>query len=179
MAERAVALAAWLLGPLWIGAMRIRYGRGARALSPAERGAMDGHFSSALLGRVRVAEVEHIELWICRGLGRRAQAFATRRGGRVAVSPLGLTLDDLVLIVSGTAAWEPLLFHELVHVAQFGTLGRRRFAARYLLGWWRGGRHVGRIAMERDAYELQARFERGEMFDAEREVAERLATREM
>ncbi|HZW08519.1 MAG TPA: hypothetical protein VFF69_01320 [Phycisphaerales bacterium] len=163
----------WLLGPAWIRRMRRRHRLGRRPLTEAELERLGRYFSPELLARVRVVEVRRIELW---GSGR-VRSIAARRGGRVATRPAGLTLDDLVLVIDNAADRGSLLFHELVHVAQFARLGRRGFAARYLTEWWNAGRDVGRIDMERDAYELQARFEHGEAFSVEAEVARRLGGR--
>lgn len=177
MRERVAGGAGWLLGPLWIAAMRARYGRGRRVLTARERERMAPYFDARLLEGVRVAEVERIELWVSRGIGRWVQGAVGRRGGRVAASPAGLTLGDLVLVSGGVADPESLLFHELVHVVQFEVLGLAGFAGRYLAEWAAGGGRVDAIPMERDAYELQARFDAGEVFSVREQVARRLSRR--
>ena len=49
------------------------------------------------------------------------------------------------------------LFHELVHVVQYEKLGLAMFAAKYVMGFLTGGSYDG-IPLERNAYELDARF---------------------
>jgi hypothetical protein len=67
----------------------------------------------------------------------------------------------------------PLLFHELVHVAQYRALGVRGFVREYLNGWLAGGRDYFAIPLERQAFELQRRFERepSAHFRVESEIA--------
>jgi hypothetical protein len=50
-----------------------------------------------------------------------------------------------------------LLFHELVHVVQYEKLGLPEFAAKYVRGFLNGGSYEA-IPLERNAYELDARF---------------------
>jgi hypothetical protein len=66
-----------------------------------------------------------------------------------------------------------LLFHELVHVVQYERLGLAEFAARYVKGFLRGGSYEG-IPLERNAYELDARFAKApaNVFSVEDEVQE-------
>ena len=69
------------------------------------------------------------------------------------------------------------LFHELVHVVQYRVLGLRRFAQLYVKGFLEGRGYEG-IPLERQAYELGARFERRpeEIFSVEEDVIRRLET---
>lgn len=64
-----------------------------------------------------------------------------------------------------------LLFHELVHVVQYEKLGLADFAAKYVKGFLSGGSYSG-IPLERNAYELDARFGAapGDAFSVEDEV---------
>ena len=48
--------------------------------------------------------------------------------------------------------------HELVHVVQYEKLGLEGFAAKYVQGFLRGGTYEA-IRLERNAYELDARFD--------------------
>ena len=52
---------------------------------------------------------------------------------------------------------------------------RRRFLREYLSSWAAAGWSYHDIPLEEMAYELQARFDAGERFDAEAEVRRRLA----
>lgn len=66
-----------------------------------------------------------------------------------------------------------LLFHELVHVEQYGQLGIPQFSALYVRGFLSGGGYDG-IPLERNAYALGARFEGNpqQRFSVSDEVAE-------
>jgi hypothetical protein len=50
-----------------------------------------------------------------------------------------------------------LLFHELVHVVQYEKLGLAEFAGKYVRGFLGGGSYEA-IPLERNAYQLAARF---------------------
>lgn len=60
-------------------------------------------------------------------------------------------------VVSHAPFTERLLFHELVHVIQYKKLGVPEFAAKYVRGFLSGGSYEA-IPLERNAYELDARF---------------------
>lgn len=92
---------------------------------------------------------------------------------------LGITFDDTIVVLDRVRgpALVSTLFHELVHVEQARQLGLRRFVERYLRGWLQNGRRYASIPLERDAYDLQRRFEAAPAapFDAAAEIARRLA----
>ncbi|MGB8494280.1 MAG: hypothetical protein WCE53_07785 [Candidatus Acidiferrum sp.] len=60
-------------------------------------------------------------------------------------------------VVSHEPFTERLLFHELVHVVQYGKLGLLDFAAKYVRGFLNGGSYEA-IPLEMNAYESDARF---------------------
>jgi hypothetical protein len=60
-------------------------------------------------------------------------------------------------VVSHQAFTDRLLFHELVHVVQYGNLGLEEFACKYVRGFLSGGSYEA-IPLEMNAYELDARF---------------------
>jgi hypothetical protein len=66
-----------------------------------------------------------------------------------------ITFVDVV--VSHEEFTDALLFHELVHVAQYAQLGTTEFASRYVNGFIKGGSYE-EIPLEKNAYELEARF---------------------
>ena len=78
-----------------------------------------------------------------------------------------LRLDDLYkmvahvysvdTVVSNGPYDDRLLFHELVQVVQYEKLGLGAFAAKYVTGFLTGGTYEA-IPLERNAYELDARF---------------------
>jgi hypothetical protein len=61
------------------------------------------------------------------------------------------------VVVSHKPITSKLLFHELVHVAQYEKLGLADFAAKYARGFLNGGSYAA-IPLEVNAYELEARF---------------------
>ena len=109
----------------------------ARPLTPAEKAAFEGFFSPELLERARLREVEVID-----NPDFYAQFFSSQ-GKPLPIDfrqASGLALVDTVLVVSrrvppGSAGWLPLLFHELVHLAQVEALGREGHVADYVRGW--------------------------------------------
>jgi hypothetical protein len=178
---KRVGIAAWALGwaaCVWMGVARRKFSRGARALNSGELAILGEHFDGALLGRVRVADVERIDL--------PGAELAVRRLGRSAASvfasPAGIALGDLVVIARSEAVADDLqasdrrasvLFHEVVHVAQYRALGVRGFLTRYLGAWLANGRDYGTIPLEVQAYELQDRFDHGRLEAGEVERAVR------
>ena len=60
-----------------------------------------------------------------------------------------------------------LLFHECVHVAQYRLLGVEEFISQYVNGWANHGFDYFAIPLEVQAYELERRFARGEVFSVE------------
>lgn len=168
--HRSIRLGVGTVGPAWVAVRRRGWGRAARVLTPAEAGPLVGYFSGDLLRRVRVADVARIDLWA--PLGRIGERLAAR-GGMVGC-PAGLALDDLIVVAAGVPGGEmrreSLLFHEMVHVVQWGVLGRGRFLREYVGSWAAAGWAYSGIPLEVMAYELQGRFDAGERFDAEGEV---------
>lgn len=67
----------------------------------------------------------------------------------------GITFQDVVVHVEPLSM--QLLFHELVHAVQYKHLGIDGFASRYVRGFLSGGSYE-EIPLEKEAYELEARF---------------------
>ena len=95
-------------------------------------------------------------------------------------SMAGITfIDTILLSVSHLEGGKPslgLLFHELVHVIQYRLLGVETFIDLYVRGWAENGMDYYAIPLERDAYELQNRYETDPTrpFSVASEVARRL-----
>lgn len=129
-----------------------------------------GCFSGELLGSVRVAVVEKIGLpgagWARRVVDDSAGPLSHEMG------PGGIALGGLVVVQgrAGEAVPVGVLFHELVHAAQYRALGTRGFLSLYLRQWVEGGRSYFAIGLEQQAYDLQTRFECGETMDVEAAV---------
>ena len=65
------------------------------------------------------------------------------------------------VIVSHEEFSDRLLFHELVHAAQYAQMGTKDFASRYVKGFLNGGTYEG-IPLEKNASELEERFSANE-----------------
>ena len=90
--------------------------------------------------------------------------------GLLEMSSIGaITLID---VVAYPDELDPgMLFHELVHVVQYRVLGLKQFARLYVRGFLERGGYEG-IPLERQAYQLGARFDRWPkgLFSVEEEV---------
>lgn len=113
---------------------------------------MAGYFSTTDLDRVRVLQADPLPI------PEAPFASQLRRFGLdfPGVSTIGgITFDHLIAVrVPLTSA---LLFHELVHVAQYRLLGVDRFSRLYVRGFLQSGSYEG-IPLERSAYDLESRF---------------------
>lgn len=79
--------------------------------------------------------------------------FEELAGGAAA----GITLDAAIFVQRGLEHDESLIFHEMVHAAQWRTLGPNRFLAMYGLMLVESGYREN--PLERMAYELQSQFD--------------------
>jgi len=136
-------------------------------LSEVERGLFDRYFDAELLASVRVARVERIEpalpLWLVRRLP--AGADISMAGG--------MAFGDAVVLTRSEERREnpqSVLFHELVHCAQYRAMGVRGFLREYLGGWVSVGFDYFAIPLEVQAYAMQDRFEKAEVFEVDREI---------
>ncbi|MDX1623704.1 MAG: hypothetical protein R3199_06960 [Gemmatimonadota bacterium] len=140
----------------WVASRRRAHRPGASPIGPAERSALEPHFAGEVLDRARVRRVPAIEPpSLLSALGRLGLDLPLT-GGRIQ----GIAFDDTILLLERIPprANLPLLFHELVHVAQYRLLGIRGFVERYVRGWIENGGRYRDIPLERIAYELQRRF---------------------
>jgi hypothetical protein len=143
----------------WLRAMNEEHRPRGRALSAAERSAFAGFFAPELLERARVRTVDGID-----NPGFYT-AFFDERDRPLPIDfrrASGLALIDTVLIVGrrvspDSPGWLPLLFHELVHLAQVEVQGEDHVAA-YVRGWAEGGFRYRDIPQEEQAFGLAARF---------------------
>ncbi len=85
----------------------------------------------------------------------------------------GITFNDTIVIAQGHSGPHvpALLFHECVHVVQYRKLGIDRFVEQYINGWAENNYDYYSIPLEREAYDLQKRFSRGDHFSVEATVA--------
>lgn len=149
------------LGPVWLWARREAYSGIARPVSPLDRAVLLPYFGARLLDEVRVAVVPEIEEPVVFDL-LRAVGLPVPMDFR---GVLGMCFGDVVAVTRGTLEerGESTLFHELVHTVQMRRVGAGAFCRGYVADYVRYG-YMG-IVFEEEAYELQARFECGEVFE--------------
>jgi hypothetical protein len=158
-------LLATIAAPLittWVLWRRWHYRRGGAPLTQEQRDLVAPYFDSALLDRVRVARIEHIQ--------NPAIVRALMPLGLVPPIDLrrlwGMAFADTVVLaeICRDDRSCSVLFHELVHIAQYQAFGTHRFLSAYTLDWLSNGRDYWSISFEEEAYRLQRRFNRGEVF---------------
>ncbi len=161
-------LADWAEG--WLLDLRQGFRASARTLHGEERAALSGYLKPDLLATIRVAEVERIP---------NPPFFPSLSRFGIPVpwdfsSEPGLSVVDTVvlskpLIPEGQRL--SVLFRECVHLQQFQVLGVTRMVARYVHGLFENGFDYRKLPMERQAHDLQFRFDAGlKMFSVEQEV---------
>lgn len=150
----AVVLSFILAGPV---AQYIRWNRDrlwpqAQPLSRQRQEAFAAYFPAPLLEAVRIVERDPLPLaeLPLAGMVRRL-GFDFPGLGSVSAITLGR------LIAARGPMDDALLFHEMVHVAQFERLGIGRFSRYYVRGFLESGSYLD-IPLERCAYELEGRF---------------------
>jgi hypothetical protein len=162
-------------GTGWVRHQRHKHRRSAVPLSDEEFAQLSHFFEADTLRSVRVAHLPVLENPKLVGVVRLAGA-----GDALDFSAAsGVTYDDLILIsesCAGDLTPMSLLFHEMVHVAQYRVLGVRGFIERYVRGWADNGCAYLTIPLERDAYVLQACYDYNPHlpFSVEDEVRRRL-----
>lgn len=140
-------------GERWILRQRALHRPEARPLGRDERRGLTPFFREATLERARVVRTGSLAR---PSIDQEIAALFLE-----VVRMRGITYVDTVVVLDRASADRiplPLLFHELVHVVQYGLLGTREFARRYLGGWVEAGFRYGSIPLERTAYGLQTRF---------------------
>jgi hypothetical protein len=129
-------------------------------LAPREKEILKTFYREATIERTRVRHVPCIE---------NPPFYKDLARDRVSI-PLdfsqmaGITFVDTILISDPYANIQPrisLLFHEMVHVVQYGWLGVAEFTSKYVHGWAQNGFVYAEIPLEKEAYELQKRFDSG------------------
>jgi len=137
----------------------------ARPLSKQERLRLDGYFEKRILDLTRVATIDQIP---------NPQFYDELREREIPIpmdftSAIGFTLIDCVLLRKGFGSISTL-FHEMVHVVQADLLGVKRLLELYFSELIKNG--YQNVLFERQAYDLTARFTRGESFSV-REILEK------
>ncbi len=163
-------------GP-WISVQRERHLETSESLPDTTRAALRGYFEPETLDRTRIGRASLIE----------NPPFYSQFEAAGQAIPLdfsvwaGITFGNVILLsdTGESGSMSPsVVFHEMVHVVQYGILGIAEFARRYVtsLAWNRF--QYMTIPLEIAAFDLQDRFERsdGHPFPAEAEVVRRLDT---
>ena len=159
----------------WIEEQRDMHQPDSRSLLPEETKSLQRFFRAATLERARIKFVPQIE-------NPPFYSDLTRAGYPILVDfrqMAGITFDNTILIGNSYSASQlflSLLFHELVHVVQYGLLGVSEFTKRYVVGWAQNGFNYASIPLEREAYELQGKFDlsQDKIFSVDNIVAERM-----
>lgn len=150
----------WLVqeGARWVQSQRDAHRPGARPLNDREVDALERFFGPTIMNLASIKLVPHIEnppfyaMLVQSGIS----VIDFAQGG-------GITFIDTILI-SKAHTWRgpvplSLVFHELVHVVQYDLVGIDEFVSRYVRGWFAQGAQYASIPIERQAYDLQARYE--------------------
>jgi hypothetical protein len=153
----------------WLAARYISYHRQrllpkAEAIPNAMLASMRAFFPSSALAETRIVKArmpQPVLYPLVRLFGIKGILDVTSIGA--------ITLVDVVAYPEEIDA--STLFHELVHVVQYRVLGLKEFARLYVRGFLHGGGYDG-IPLERQAYQLGARFDRWpkRLFSVEEEV---------
>jgi len=129
----------------------------ARALSNEEKLRLNRYFEKRILGLTRIASVNRIS---------NPEFYDELRRREIPIpvdftSAAGFTLIDCVLLRRDLGSISTL-FHEMVHVVQFDLLGVKKLIELYLADLMKKG--YQNVLFERQAYDLTAKFTRGESF---------------
>jgi hypothetical protein len=147
----------------WILEQRKLHLPAARRLTQAESSSLSSYFEASTLSLALIAVVSHLENPPFRD---EALALLAQNGMELDFDlsdMAGITLVDCIL-VRQDARQPGLLFHEMVHVAQYQALGVERFSELYVAGLARAGFVYERNPFEEIAYDLEARFLSGRSF---------------
>ncbi len=142
----------------WVRAQRERHRPAGTPLDAELRDWLAAYFAAETLERARVTEVD--------GIGDPPFYADLLRQGLTNLivfrNMLGITFDDTILIARNKKpaghAYDVLLFHELVHVAQYQRLGIDRFLHHYVTSWYASGLRYEGIQLEQQAYALDGEF---------------------
>ncbi|HET9839730.1 MAG TPA: hypothetical protein VFR84_16000 [Candidatus Angelobacter sp.] len=136
-------------------------------LTPAQKEALRPYFSRELLDRVRVLELENERVanpgYYARAEKRGYKLMLNFTHKAVIAHPQLLIFQDKLSL--------RLLFHGLVHVAQYSALGRERYLGLYVRAFIHTGSYTS-VPLEMQAFQLDNRYteDPGAPFSVEDEV---------
>jgi hypothetical protein len=151
----------------YISDSRKKYAPQAIPLTDAQRSTMQPFFSAPILDSAR--------LCVLRGTrvsNPSMYAMAKMMGIRNLPDFAAMTAITFVdVIVSHQEFTDALLFHELVHVAQYAQMDMKEFAARFVNGFIQGGSYE-EVPLEKMAHALESRFSQNatQVFSVDEEV---------
>jgi hypothetical protein len=146
----------------WIQNTLLYYSKKKIALSHLDHPRLQGYFPTSVLENAFVVYVEEVPVIPLDSIPE--LSFMNQ------LSAAGITYLDTFFIIEGERTNTAIHFHELIHVLQWEYLGMENF----LLYYAHGLLHFGyrESPLERMAYDLEARFSAGEIFNAVEEVKE-------
>lgn len=156
---------------MWLSAQREVHAPDAEPLPDTTRAALRGYFEPSTLARARIRRVPVIENPAFYGEFEQA-GESIPLDFRVWAA---ITFDDVIVVNDAQVPGPPphsVIFHEMVHVVQFGMLGVEEFARRYVRRLAQNRFQYMAIPLETIAFDLQDRFETsgGRRFSAEANV---------
>lgn len=151
----------------YIANSRKKYASQAVPLTDAQRSAMQPFFSPAILDSARLCVLRGTRI-------SNPSMYAMAKMMGISNLPdfaamIAITFVDV--IVSHQEFTDALLFHELVHVAQYAQMGLKEFAGRFVNGFIQGGSYQ-EVPLEKMAQALESRFSQNaaEAFSVDDEV---------
>lgn len=150
-------------GTDWVRSRRDAHRPEARRFSDQEVEALERFFGSVILNAARIKHVPRIN-------NPPFYSMLPTSGLRLIdfTQIAGITFIDTILIATERIPPGPppfhLVFHELVHVVQYDLVGIEEFIKRYVHGWFTHGQDYASVPIERQAHELQARYEANPYF---------------
>jgi hypothetical protein len=155
----------------WILSERTHHFPHSRGLTEEERKPLEAYFLPETLRQARVRVVDRID-------GPPFYDAAVQELARLGIATnfqmtgaAGITFVDCILVRKGAES-PALLFHEMVHVVQYGMLGSAKFAKFYVQGLARVGFVYERNPFESVAHEIEGRFRAGQKFQVLPAVAD-------
>ena len=151
----------------YVTSSRKKYAPQAVPLTDAQRTAMQPFFSAAVLDSARLC-ILHGTRVSNPSMYTMAKMMGIRNLPDFA-DMIAITFVDV--IVSHQEFTDGLLFHELVHVAQYSQMDIKKFASRFVNGFIHGGSYE-EVPLEKMAHELESRFSQNaaETFSVDDEV---------
>lgn len=137
----------------YVTSSRKKYASQAVPLTDSQRAAVQPFFSSAVLDSARLCVLRGTRI-----SNPSMYAMAKMMGIHNLPDFANMTAITFVdVIVSHQEFTDALLFHELVHVAQYAQMDLKEFARRFVNGFIQGGSYE-EVPLEKQAHALEGRF---------------------